>query len=346
MEILRQNTGRLSDTVSLPNTSLLTVARHMFSLHRQMKLQEKKCKEEIPALIAAIVPPDQFSFSSKDILRITKYYQLALNLVCENIYLIPEKKLNASEHRNILQLSIFMPLFDDLFDDRLLDYPQIEALITEPEKYTPSNKIDSIVHALYVQLLREIPARDRFIQYLKEGAYWELQSLKQFNSEISEEELTQITYNKSYYSILLFCSVLESWPGAAMEALLYPVSGLMQLTNDVFDVWKDLQKGVHTIPNLYWNYEKLEAVFLNEVRSINTQTARLPYPVNNRKNFLIRTHALNAMGWMSLQQLREVAILKPFSEASRKELVCDMDSLRQQLRWVGYVRQLCNTGKK
>ena len=345
MEILRQETSRLPDTVSLPTTSLLAVIRHMFSLHRQMRQQEKKCKEEIPALIATIIPPGQFSFSSKDILRITKYYQLALNLVCENVYQLSGKKLNSSEHKNILRLSIFMPLFDDLFDDRLLAYPQIEAMIASPENYTPFNTIDSIVHALYIQLLGNIPSPDRFVQHLKEGAYWELQSLKQFNREVSEEELTQITYNKSYYSILLFCSVLESRPGAAMEALLHPVSGLMQLTNDVFDVWKDLQKGVHTIPNLYWNYEKIESIFLHEIRSINKQTAQLDYPESSRRNFLIRTHALNAMGWMSLQQLREVAARKPFSESSRKELVCDMDSLRQQLRWVGYVRQFCNTRK-
>ena len=345
MEIVRQENSRLPDTVSLPTTSLMAVVRHIFVLHTQMKQQEKKCKDEIPALIAAIIPPDQFSFSSKDILRITKYYQLALNLVCENVYVLAGKKLNSREHRNILLLSIFVPLFDDLFDDQLLHYPQIEALIAKPEKYTPSNTIDSIVHTLYVQLLREIPAPDRFIQYLKEGAYWEQQSLKQFNREIPEEELRQITYNKSYYSILLFCSVLEFDPGAALEALLYPVSGLMQLTNDVFDVWKDLQKGLYTIPNLYWNYEKLESVFLNEIISINKQVAQLQYPESNRKNFLIRTHALNAMGWMSLQQLREVAIHKPFSESSRKELVCDMDSLRQQIRWVRQVRQFCNTEK-
>ncbi|WP_127132849.1 class 1 isoprenoid biosynthesis enzyme [Pseudoflavitalea rhizosphaerae] len=346
MQIHLQEASRLPGTVSLPNTSLLAVARHMFSLHRQMKLQEQKCKEEIPELIAAIIPPDQFSFSSKDILRITKYYQLALNLVCDNVYQLAGKELNTREHRNILLLSVFLPLFDDLFDDRLLNYPQIEALINDPEVYTPANTIDSIVQNLYVQLLREIPAPDRFTQYLKEVAYWELQSLKQFNREIPEEELTQITYNKSFYSILLFCSVLEFDPGAAMNALLYPVSGLMQLTNDVFDVWKDLQKSLYTIPNLYWNYEKLKTMFLNEINSINNQVAQMTYPESNRKNFLIRTHALNAMGWMSLQQLREVAVQKPFSEASRKELVCDMDSLPRQLRWVGYVRQLCNTGKK
>jgi hypothetical protein len=309
-----------------------------------MKQQEQYCKEQIPVLIAAIIPPEQFSFSSKDIQRITKYYQLALNLVCNNLYLLMGHRLSQEEERSILLLSIFAPLFDNLFDEQLLEYHQIEELILHPETYTPANTTDHIVHRLYLQLLEKLPERQVFIQSLQEVGYWEQESLKQFNRDIGEEELTSITYNKSYYSILLFCAVLKQYPGKEIQNVLYPVSGLMQLTNDVFDVWKDTQQGLYTIPTLFRNYVKLENIFLDEISTINHQVSLLPYPKKNRKNFLIRVHALHAMGWISLQQLKVVASSKPLTELSRKELVCDMDSWRQQLKWLKAVRRLCNYG--
>lgn len=322
--------------------SLVRVARHLFSLHFQMKQQEKFCRQEIPRLLAAIVPPSTFSFSSKDIQRLTKYYQLAVNLVSHNLYQLTGNKTDDTEERSMLLLSIFMPLFDDLFDNKLLEYHQIESLVTKPESYIPTHDVDLVVKHLYLQLLDLTPHKQNFTDNLKQGMYWEQRSLKQFDKTIGEEELMQITYNKSYYSILLFCSILKHYPDDAMQKALYPISGLMQLINDLFDVWKDNQNGLYTIPNLYPDYAKIEKHFLNEVSSINQQLSALPYLQQRKSNYLIRIHALHAMGWMSLQQLKSVTRQRALSELGRKELVCDLDNFGQQIKWIRNVKMLSN----
>ncbi|MGN6420866.1 MAG: class 1 isoprenoid biosynthesis enzyme [Pseudobacter sp.] len=325
-----------------PSIGLFRVARHLLSLHAQMKQQEKYCNQEIPRILATIVPPEEFSFSSKEIQRLVKYYQLAVNLVSHNLYQLTGHKTNDREERSMLLLSIFLPLFDDLFDNNILEYHRIESLVSDPENYNPINKVDLVVKQLYLQLLALTPHKQYFIDNLQQGLYWEQQSLKQFDKTTGEEELMQITYNKSYFSILLFCSILEHYPDDAIQRVLYPISGLMQLINDLFDVWKDNQNGLYTIPNLYPDYSKIEKLFLNEVASINEQVSAMPYPVQNRSNYLIRIHALNAMGWMSLQQLKTVTRHKSLSELGRKELVCDLDSLGQQVKWIRHVRMLSN----
>lgn len=331
----------LPTPVQSPAIGYGSVFRYLFRLYSQMKKQEKYCAEQIPLLLASIIPPDQFSFSAKDIKRSTKYYQLALNLVCNNIYLLTGQRLTAEEHKSILLLSIFCPLFDDLFDDNLLEYAEIKSLISNPENYSPSNATDRIVHRLCLQLLQLVPQPQQFKTLLQEVGHWEQLSLKQFDDTLSEEELMQITYNKSYYSVLFCCAVLKHTPDAAIEKIILPVSGLMQLTNDCFDVWKDTQRGLYTIPNLYRDYGKLEDLFLSEINSINKQVAKLPYDPKNKIHFLIITHTLHAMGWMSLQQLKAVGN-KPLNELSRKDLVCDLDSIPQQIRWVKHLRKLCN----
>lgn len=325
-----------------PPISLFRIFRHLLSLNAQMKKQEKFCQQEIPRLLEAIIPPVELSFSSKEIQRLTKYYQLAVNLVGDNLYQLSGKTPDETETKGMLLLSIFMPLFDDLFDHKILDYHQIESLVTDPENYKPAQKVDFVVNQLYLQLLELTPHQQYFIDNLKAGMYWEQESLKQFNKETSEEELLQITYNKSYYSILLFCSILKHYPDEAMQKLLYPISGLMQLINDLFDVWKDSQSGLYTIPILYPDYDKIEKRFLLEVASINEQVSMLPYSLQSRNNYLVRIHALNAMGWMSLQQLKAVTREKPVSELGRKELVCDLDSLSQKISWIRHVNKLSN----
>lgn len=321
---------------------LFHVVRHLFSLHAQMKQQEKFCEQEIPRLLAGIIASSAFSFSSKDIQRLVKYYQLAVNLVSNNLYQLTGKKTDDTEEQSMLLLSVFMPLFDDLFDNNILEYNQIESLVSDPANYTPANKVDFVVKQLYLQLLALTPHKQHFIDNLKQGMYWEKQSLKQFDKEISEEELMQITYNKSYYSILLFCSVLKHYPDEAMQKLLYPISGLMQLINDLFDVWKDGQNGLYTIPNHYPDYHKIEKLFLTEVASINEQISVLPYAQQTKSNYLIRIHALHAMGWMSLQQLKTVTGQRALSDLGRKELVCDLDNFGQKIKWIRNVRMLSN----
>lgn len=329
-----------------PSIGMYRVLRRLFTLHRRLKQQEQYCNEQIPVLLAEVMRDTQHSFSPKEIQRIAKYYQLSLNVLCDNLYQLTGKQLQENEHKRIILLSVFMPLVDDLYDDQLLNHEQIISLVTAPEAYTPVNSSDRVVKSLYLELLGLTPSRELFIAYLQEGCKWENESLKQLSENITEEELYRITYNKSYYSLLLFYAILDHYPSQEIHQVLYPAAGLMQLTNDAFDVWKDVHNGLYTLPNLYRNFEQLQQLFLSEIASINLQLSRLPYPVKARQNYAITIHALNAMGWMSLEQLKAVTIgvstIEELKALSRQELVCDMDNLRQYIKWIKLTRRFTN----
>jgi hypothetical protein len=327
------------------SVSLFSVLRRLFKLHHQLKIQERYCRHQLPTLVANVAGDDH-TFSSKDTQRIIKYYQLSLNVLCGNLYQLTGNTLQANEHRRIVLLSVFLPFFDDLFDEQLLDHEQIADLVAAPEAYNPANKTDALVKAIYLELLALVPQRQLFMQQLQEVCHWENESLKQLNDRISEEQLYQITYNKSYYSILLFCAVLDHYPSPEIQKVLYPVAGLMQLTNDAFDVWKDVHNGVYTLPNLYRNYEQLQQQFLLEMAFINHQLQQLPYPVQARQTYAITVHALHAMGWMALEQLKKVTAgvsnITGLKALSRQELVCDLDSMKQQINWARHVHRFVN----
>ncbi|OQP54762.1 hypothetical protein A4D02_00080 [Niastella koreensis] len=318
----------------------------MLVIYRRVKKQERYLKSYLPNLLVNIVPDYEQTFTDKDIKRITKYWQLALNLVCDNVYKLTGSALSGEEHKRIILLSVFGPLFDDLFDDHILNYEQITSLVTGPEAYLPINKTDKLAKDIYLELLRGIPRRQHFIGHLQAVAHWQQESLKQSDNTITETALQEITYKKSYYAVLLFCALLDNYPDQKILEILYPAAGLMQLTNDAFDVWKDIHKGVYTLPNLYRNLDQLQQLFLAETSAINQRLWQLPYPVKAKQTFAIIIHSLHAMGWMSLEQLKQVTAgvtnIDELKQLSRKELVCDMDSLQQQLKWLRHIRTFTN----
>jgi hypothetical protein len=325
--------------------SVYKVLSRLFTLRWQLKKQERYVQGHLLPLLTSIEPDYQREFPGH-IKRATKYWQLSLNLVCESLYKLCGKKLQPGEHHRIMLLSAFGPLFDDLFDDRILEHEQIELLVMEPEAYAPVNRVDRLVKDIYLQLLAETPHPRRFVQHLYELFRWEKESLKQLGDDVSEEELYQITYNKSYYAVLLYCAVLDHYPANDMLEMLYLMAGLMQLTNDIFDVWKDVHKGIYTLPNLYRNFEQLQQQFMADTASFNQKLWQLPYTQDAKQTYAITIHSLHAMGWLALQQLKETAAgISSFEELktlSRKALVCDMDHIGQQLRWLKYIRYFAN----
>lgn len=338
--------GENGKSNTYPSVSNYSILSRMFALYRLVKKQDQFLKSHLPTLLAEVVPKHHQTFSALHIKRITKYWQLGLNIICESLYNLIGKKLNADEHKRIMLLSVFGPLFDDLFDDKILANDQIALLVAKPEEYVAVNKTDELVKKIYLELLRLAPRRQQFIEHLQEVFYWQKESLKQLNDNITEEELYKITYNKSYYAVLLYCAVLDNYPSQQILEMLYPIAGLMQLTNDAFDVWKDMQNKVYTLPNLYLNFEQLQDQFMEDTARINHLLCHLPYPAKARQAYAITIHSLPAMGWIALEQLKHVtkdfSTFTELSTMSRKTLVCDMDSIRQKMKWLQYIRRLCN----
>lgn len=326
--------------------SSFRILSRMLNLYRQIKTQERFLNHHLPIALAGLVPDFHQTFSPAHIKRITKYWQLGLNLVCKNLYDLTGKELQLHEHKRIVLLSVFGPLFDDLFDDKILDHEQITSLVTKPETYIAVNDTDLLVAKIYLELLQSLPEKRVFMEQLRAVAYWQQESLKQLDDNIPEEELYRITYNKSYYAVLLYCSVLDDYPNEAMREMLFPIAGLMQLTNDAFDVYKDVHNNVYTLPILYRNFEQLQQHFMAEVARINNTLWQLPYAEKAKHNYAITIHSLHAMGWMALEQLKQVTTGIPTVAAlrslSRKSLVCDMDNFEQKRKWLGHIRRITN----
>lgn len=329
-----------------PNVSLLRTIRCLFILHWRLKKQERYFHEHLPPLLAQLAAGQPKTFSEKTVRRIHKYWQLGLHVICNSLYQLSGRQLTANEQQRILLFSILGPLYDDLFDDHVMSYEQLEAFTWQPEMHAPQSFEEHVVKTLYLELLSLAPDRKRVMEHLHQVFLWQQASLKQLSPEVDEAALYEITYKKSYYSILLYYSILDHYPATAIQHMLYPMAGLLQLTNDAFDVYKDVRSGIHTLPNLYRNYDQLQQHFMTDVALFNHHLEQLPFERFAKVFYSTTMHALHGMGCMALEQLkantRGVTSMAELAALSRKALVCDMDSWGQKIKWVKEVRRLVN----
>lgn len=313
-----------------PSVSLYSTTKRLLHHYRALK------KNALPS-IAHIIEA-----KPRDLKRITKYWQLGLHVICNAFYELTGKQLSPAEEERILLLSIFSPFYDDLFDEQIMSTAAIETFTLEPGTLEPTSYTGRAVKMAYTQLLQKSLDPARIIRHMHQVFIWQKASLKQLDATASEEELYDITYKKSYYSILLYLSILDHPPSEAMKEALYPMAGLLQLTNDLFDVYKDMQAGIFTVPNLYPDFDKIELRFMQDVALFNRLLWSMPYADKHKTLYSITIHALNGMGRMALRQLKRNSAGKKLSALTRKELVCDMDPLPQKFRWIYEVKSLAN----
>ncbi|HEY0273418.1 MAG TPA: class 1 isoprenoid biosynthesis enzyme, partial [Chitinophaga sp.] len=282
------------------NVTLFDTLRILLTLMRRLKRQERHFQEQLPPLLESLSAGQQQQFPAAVIKRIKKYWELSLHVICNSLYELSGQSLSAAERQRILLLSIFGPLYDDLLDERLLSSEQLERFTLHPAAHIPASFTEQVAREAYLRLLHQSPDPGRVMEQLHCLLRWQQASLRQLSPDVAEAALYEITYKKSYYAILLYCSILDHYPAQKIRNMLYPVAGLLQLTNDAFDVYKDIQSGVYTLPNLYCDFNKLQQHFMDSVAAFNRQLAALPYHRYAKMRYGVTIHALHGMGYMAL----------------------------------------------
>jgi hypothetical protein len=110
---------------------------------------------------------------------------------------------------------------------------------------------------------------------------------------------------------------------------IYQVGGLMQLANDLFDVYEDSRHGINTLITKSRNIEKLRSIYQRQHKAAIAALRKLAYPETNKMAY-IRKLALGLSRCpVCLDQLEKLEATdeKGFNPQrhKRRELICDME---------------------
>lgn len=166
------------------------------------------------------------------------------------------------EKRLFTNLAALAYFFDDLVDS-FRGHDDTGVLWQDnPEAYgQAADERGLALHFLH-HLYREIPSGDlkQFKDFMHRVFNTETAGRQMDSQPLSITDLAHITAEKGGYSVLLFRRVLATPLSVAEQTALYQFGYLIQLCDDIFDIWHDRQAGVRTLATVFLEQNQVEAL--------------------------------------------------------------------------------------
>lgn len=234
-------------------------------------------------------------------------------------------------------LTTLIPFYDDQFDQGGHDFSW-QSLLKQ------ANAVDScsiiICKVFLRKILDHLPDQDEFFRILDRTHLAQQRSLDQKGMEMNVQDLERITMEKGGNSMLLYRSLWKHPPKPGEREAWYYLGGALQLSNDIFDIYRDLQSGISTLATKSRNVPDLRQLFLDKIQLTARAVQDLDYPSANRRALLRKVMFICGRVLVCLDQLEEVQIQNggrfEVEKLDRTDLVCDMERPGNFLKGMAY----------
>ena len=278
------------------------------------------------------------SFDERTFKKIIFYYSLKVPAICDAFLHLHHKKTNRQECERLLHYFICSSVFDNFFDrEELSDY-DIYKITFASNTYTASNFNERISLNSHLLILNYVRDKEKYLAVLKKEYEVQAASRKQFDTNISNEEIEQITLNKGGNAVLLCSFYLDHEASVHEENCWYKLGNIIQNINDLFDIYRDLQSGLQTIPNRMKDAHEFKKYYLNLVSSLKQEIKAIDVPEKQKLHFTISLMGICALGIIAIEQLIKIQgnekELPNLKTLTRKDLIIDMEKKNNLWKWV------------
>jgi len=255
------------------------------------------------------------------------------------------KAFCTDELERITLLGSLTALFDDLFDNQEYDYSKLQFLLENPIISTNNTDFENSLITIYNQILESSKNKILVSDLAKKIHFAQLESTKQQSNNLSTPELTNITYNKGGYSMLLYRAAFDEPISALEKQLYYKIGAIGQLENDIFDIYKDSIDGIHTLATETDSIATLRSIYNNLKLEIFSLVDSLNYPQSQKTEFklslkLIIERGNIALNFYEKSSKETQSQFKP-QELSKKRLICDMEKPINIVKLIHYASSCC-----
>lgn len=295
-----------------------------FMQHFLKPIVEKHCKNL------------QYPLSKKEQKKVDFYYPLFNHIVnCENYLCIKGRKLSVLESKRLAIISAMATLYDDLIDEEKWTEEQYIQIINRTIPTSLQSKKVQLIFALDDELHKIWNPSTEYKSTLQHAIEWQVKSAIQLNSEITLEEVLNVSKYKCGNSSLLWASVMdEPWTNADKDFIFQ--SGFVgQLVNDLFDTFKDREDGIYTFVRKTKNIAAAKEIFLNECKCLHQMVLKAGDKKKSLKT-IRRMSCIHAFALVALEHLQHTenkyGTPLNWQLPLRKELVTDMAFWRNKFK--------------
>ncbi len=272
--------------------------------------------------------------------KAAKFQSIQQHLINDNFAGLYGRTTNEYEQASNRMYFIMSGLYDDIVDQKLLTAAALDSLFEYPEKANQQNVQERLLATLHLKLLSRVNDIEKYKEVLNNIHQAQKDSIKQFDKNISLEEILSITKRKGGYSLLMCRHYLNLNSSKRMDDCWYNLGVVIQMTNDLFDIYKDMQDGIYTFANTAINYESVFTLFENQVNLFKQSIQNLDYVKAKKDKLLIQLSIIPAFGYVALDNLKQIqngnTDLPDLHLLDRKELIIDMEKPRNIFKLLKY----------
>ena len=313
-------------------------------VYKEVGIQKKYNKTFLLPYLQDLETKYNGKFSDEQRKKITDYYGLFItSFLCSSYKRLRGKKLTDAERKRATLFGILTPVGDDLFDIDKLDYASIEQITFHPETYIATTFSAHVSKEIQTYLLNNVPHKAPYIKASKDVLDIQVETEKQTNPAISQEEIERITYIKGAVSVIIYHQCLDDAADEQMQEALFLIGSLYQLGNDLFDLYKDVRDNIYTLVNTCKDYTALKQKFVDRVKLQNQKIMSLPFAEKDKATFCLVMNTINARSMVALDQF--IAYEKQHGKVNwwqqeRKAMIVDMEKPSNLIKWFSYMWKL------
>jgi hypothetical protein len=204
-----------------------------------------------------------------------------------------------------------------------------------PKSYEAKNFNEKILLYAYDKLVVGVNNQQEYLQTLQCVFNVQIASREQANAYITDHRIKEITLEKGGTSVLLCKYFFDFNIQETGTDIMKNLGILLQLNDDLFDVYEDIQNGFHTLVTRCTDAHAIEAFVAIYSAQIEQKIASLSLTKKWKKRFSVRMAAVLALSQMVIIQLKNIQgnekRLRPLGDLPRKALIVDMEKMSN--RW-------------
>lgn len=255
-----------------------------------------------------------------------------------------------AERVKLINYFIVSSLADNFFDEKELTYPEIEAITKTPGQYAARNFDEAAFIQSHTYLINEVKNKPAYLALFDSEIRAQQHSLKQFDKSVSTDELQSIMTEKGGTAVLMCRHYLDVPASETEDHIWFQLGVMIQLTNDLFDIYKDIREGIETLAVRCRSAFEMEAYVEQKIADLLRTIDQLSCSRRAKQQLTISLACVCAFSLVAVDQLKRLqgnkAELPHFPGLPRKQLIIDMEKPANIFRWFRFVYKIANTNYK
>jgi hypothetical protein len=304
---------------------------------KNLSIQRSFLQKHVEPILSHAKLKNDGSLDISDFKKITDYYGLAVPAILGEAFCgLHGKKMNESERMAATAQGAMTGLFDDFFDKASMSDSAIESIL-ENDDQTTGNSNEILFNHFYKTALQNVPDKKKMQRALQEVYKAQVESKKQTQETVSEKEIIDISFYKGGASLVFYRSAFTPAASQEEQELIYGLGSLMQLANDIFDVYKDRENGIKTLITEASHIKPVRQILQHQIDLYYSSAYKIGFPKKNARKFLsILSIGVFSRAFVCLDQLEKneqsTNGIFAVQQYTRKQLICDMDTKSNMLR--------------